>query len=72
MQNENVEDTYIHAIKTLPDPAIISAPDGQLDNLVRFCTPPVGIESCIMTVDPKFSLGEFECTPVTTCPNTLG
>ena len=56
---------YVRDIKTLPDPAIVIASDEQLDDLVRFCAPPVGIESCIMTVDPTFSLGEFECTPVT-------
>ena len=65
MQNEKAEDTHTHTIKTLPDPAIISAPNGQLDDLVRFCAPSVGIESCIMIVDPKFGLAEFECTPVT-------
>lgn len=65
MQKAKAEDTYVRDIKTSPDPAIVIASDGQLDDLVRFCAPPVGIESCVMTVDPTFSLGEFECTPVT-------
>ena len=67
MQKAKAEDTYVRDIKTSPDPAIVIASDGQLDDLVHFCAPPVGIESCIMTVDPTFSLGEFECTPVTYC-----
>ena len=65
MQKAKAEDTYVRDIKTSPDPAIVIASDRQLDDLVRFCAPPAGIESCIMTVDPTFSLGEFECTPVT-------
>ena len=65
MQKAKAEDTYVRDIKTSPDPAIVIATDGQLDDLVRFCAPPVGIDSCVMTVDPTFSLGEFKCTPVT-------
>ena len=49
----------------LPDPAIIIASDGQLDDLVRFCASTAGVETCVMTLDPTFCLGEFECTPVT-------
>ena len=44
---------------------IVIALDGQLDDLVRFCASSAGIETCIMTVDPTFYLGEFECTPIT-------
>ena len=65
MQKAKAEDTYVRDIKTSPDPAIVIASDGQLDDLVWFCAPPIGVESCIMTIDPTFSLGEFECTPVT-------
>ena len=67
MQKAKAEDRYLCDIKTSPDPAILIASDGQLDDLVWFCAPPVGIESCIMTVEPIFSLGDFECTSVTYC-----
>ena len=44
---------------------LLIASNQQLDDLVRFCGSPVGIESCVMTVDPTFSLGDFEYTPIT-------
>ena len=46
-------------MKTLREPAIIVALDRQLDDLVRFCTYD---EFRILTVDPTFSLGDFDVT----------
>ena len=65
MQQAKANNSYVRDIKTSPDPAIVIASDGQLDDLVRFCAPLAGVESCVMTVDPTFNLGEFECTPTT-------
>ena len=65
MQKSKTGDSYVRDIKSSPDPAIIIASDRQLDDLVRFCASPAGVETCIMTIDPTFCLGEFECTPVT-------
>ena len=65
MQKSKTGDSYVRDIKSSPDPAIVIASDGQLDDLVRFCASPAGTETCIMTVDPTFCLGEFECTPIT-------
>ena len=45
--------------ETLREPAIIVALDWQLDDLVRFCTYD---EFGILTVDPTFSLGDFDVT----------
>ena len=65
MQKAEASDSYIRDIKTSPDPAIVIASDSQLDDLVRICAPPTGVEFCVMSVDPTFNLGEFKCTPTT-------
>lgn len=65
MQQSKAGDDFVRDIKTTPDPAIILANDRQFDDLVRFCATPAGTESSILTVDPTFSLGDFECTPTT-------
>ena len=57
------EDKFVRGIKVVPEPAIILAQDKQLQDLVRFCT--VAGEDFILTVDPTFSLGDFDLTPVT-------
>ena len=54
---------FIRAIKVIPDPALILATDKQISDLTRFCTD--GENFCVMTVDPTFSLGDFDVTPVT-------
>ena len=61
---EDATKQFVREIKTLREPAIVVATDRQLTDLVRFCT----FESKfgIMTVDPTFSLGQFDVT-VTTC-----
>ena len=65
MQKLKTGDSYVRDIKSSPDPAIIIASDGQLDDVVRFSVSPAVVETCIMTIDLTFCFGEFECTPVT-------
>ena len=65
MQKAKTEDPFIRDIKTTPDPAIVACTDKQLDDLVRFCAPPPSVNCSILTVDPTFCLGDFECTPIT-------
>ena len=54
--------TFVRDIKVLPEPAIILALDYQLDDLVRFAT---NDDHCVLTIDPTFSLGKFDVTPIT-------
>lgn len=54
---------FIQNIKMFPEPAVLVANDRQLTDLSRFCCDP--FESCVLTVDPTFCLGEFDVTPVT-------
>ena len=65
MQKAKTGDSYIRDVKATPDPAIVVASDRQLDDLVRICGTLNTSETSIMTVDPTFSLGEFDCTPIT-------
>ena len=53
---------FIRSIRAT-DPAIVLADDTQITDMVRFCTS--SIEFGILTVDPTFSLGEFNVTPIT-------
>ena len=62
-KQEEKDSTFIRVLKVLPDPAIVLATDRQLHDLVCFCTDPGNF--CGMTVDPTFSLGEFDVTPIT-------
>ena len=52
---------FIRSIRTT-DPAIVIADDVQIKDLVRFCTS--NAEFGILTIDPTFSLGEFDVTPI--------
>jgi hypothetical protein len=54
---------FIRDINTAPEPAIVLADDQQIVDLLRFCTS--SFEFGILTVDPTFSLGEFDVTPIT-------
>lgn len=65
MQQAKSGDRFVRDIKAAPEPAIVVASDRQLDHLARFCGTPSGAECSILTVDPTFSLGDFECTPIT-------
>lgn len=45
-----------------PDPAIVLSYDRQLQDIVRFCTS--SFDFGVLTIDPTFSLGEFDVTPI--------
>ena len=60
---EDSNDQFIRDVKTLREPAVVACYDRQLDDLVRFCTS--DYEFGIMTLDPTFSLGDFDVTVVT-------
>ena len=60
---QDPEHTFVRDIKTAPEPAVVLASDQQLNNLVRFGTSPQ--EFGVITIDPTFSLGEFDVTPLT-------
>ena len=62
-KQEDSNQHFIRDMKVLPEPAIILATEQQLKDLLRFCTNPS--QFGILTVDPTFSLGEFDVTPVT-------
>ena len=54
---------FIRDIKMAPEPAIVLADDQQLADLQRFCTS--SLDFGVLTVDPTFSLGDFDVTPIT-------
>ena len=54
------ENVFIREMKILREPAIILALDRQLNDLANFCTDDTNFG--IMTIDPTFSLGEFDVT----------
>ena len=62
-KQEDVSSSFIRDMKVLPEPAVILASDYQLDDLVRFGTD--SSEHCVFTIDPTFSLGKFDVTPIT-------
>lgn len=66
MQEAHTQDPshiFIRDIKTAPDPAIVLATDQQLEDITRFCTSPYDFS--ILTVDPTFTLGDFDVTVIT-------
>lgn len=60
---EDSNSPFIRDVKTLREPAVVVCYDRQLDDLVRFCTD--DDEFGILTIDPTFSLGDFDVTVVT-------
>ena len=69
MQRAHTKDPsaqFINGIRTAPDPAITLAYDFQVKDMVRFCTSSTA-EFRVLTIDPTFSLGEFDVTPITYC-----
>ena len=60
---EDGDHKFIRDVKAYPDPAVFLATDQQMHDLERFCCNPA--EFSILTVDPTFSLGDFDVTPTT-------
>ena len=60
---EDSNNLFIRDVKTLREPAVVVCYDRQLDDLVRFCTD--SEEFGILTIDPTFSLGDFDVTVIT-------
>ena len=60
---EDASNQFIREVKCLREPAVIVATERQLNDLVRFCTPPSNFS--IMTIDPTFTLGDFDVTVIT-------
>ena len=54
---EDPGNKFARNIKAYPNPAILLASDHQLKDISRFCCDP--IESCVLTIDPTFSLGNL-------------
>ena len=66
MQHAYAQDTmnkFIRDIKMAPEPAIVLADDQQLADLQCFCTS--SLDFGVLMVDPTFSLGDFDVTPIT-------
>lgn len=66
LQKAFMEDSsrkFIREIRTVREPATIVAWDQQIIDLVRFCT--LEDEFGILTVNPTFSLGQFDVTVTT-------
>ena len=69
MQQAFTEDTsnqFIHDVKCLREHAVVVATARQLNDIMRFCAPPSNFS--IMTVDPTFSLDDFNVTVITKLP----
>ena len=54
---------FIRDVKAYPEPAIVLASDQQLFDLERFCCD--SSQFSILTIDPTFSLDDFDVTPTT-------
>ena len=66
MQQAYLEDHgnhFIREMRILREPAIVVGNNRQLDDPIRFCTNSTNFG--IVTIDPTFSLGEFEVTVTT-------
>ena len=59
---ESGGEKFIRDVKTYPEPAIVLATEQQLIDIERFCCQS---PFCVLTVDPTFSLGDFDVTPTT-------
>ena len=58
--SEDPQSKFIRAIRTSPDAAVVLA---EIKDIERFCTS--STDFGILAVDPTFSLGEFDVTPIT-------
>jgi len=64
-KSADVTTQFVRDVKASPEPAVVLATDQQLEDLVHFCTSVE--EFCVPTVDPTFSLGDFEVTLLAYC-----
>jgi len=62
-KQEDPQSIFVRDVRVLPDPALVLASDYQLDDLVRFGTN--SVDYSVLTIDPTFSLGEFDVTAIT-------
>ena len=62
-QLEEGSEKFIRDVKAYPKPAIVLASEQQLLDLEHFCCN--AAHYSILTVDPTFSLGDFDVTPTT-------
>ena len=53
---------FVWKIEEFPNPIVVLCTEQQLEDLVKFTTG--DCEHCIMCVDPTFSLGKFNVTPI--------
>ena len=60
MEDESKQ--FIRDVKALREPAVVVACDYQLNDLVHFCT---SDKFGVMTIDPTFTLGDFDVTIIT-------
>ena len=64
MQKAYMEDKhFIREVRTLREPAVVVGTDRQLNDLERFCCKESKFG--VLTVDPTFSLGDFDVTVTT-------
>ena len=54
---------FVRAVNAAPEPAIVLATNSQINNVSRLCTS--SFEFSVMTIDPTFSLGDFDVTLTT-------
>ena len=55
---------FIRLAQVTPEPSCIVASDGQLNDLVRFCTTKF-LPASVLCIDTTFNIGEFFVTPTT-------
>ena len=60
---EETDKLFARDIKAYPEPAILLASQRQLNDVSIFCCD--SFEYSVLTVDPTFSLGDFDVTPTT-------
>jgi hypothetical protein len=66
MQEVHIQDpehSFVRDVKAAPEPAVVLASNQQLEDMLRFCISPQ--DFCILTIDPTFSLGDFDVTVIT-------
>ena len=51
---------FIQEVKCLHETAVVFATERQLNDFLQFCTVPGNFS--ILTIDPTFSLGDFDAT----------